>query len=264
MAWLWLGGFRFRGDEVLLLIFMVFIGLHWYVMGMFMTGESPQLSPRVKRQLPQSFLGRVFLTWFNPGPGTGYILVISSLLGALALVLLAVLASDSLGFSSPTRWSSVDTGQILAFGVLGLSYVTVYLGTGLLLTRLLRCFLHVEVLLTVLLQCLLGLMGLFVPWVVQSMWLGDPNYEHFTWIRVPDPLCSLVHLLGRYGLPPEAFLLLVVIPGCALIVFVLNLPAVAREVQQVWIAKPQRVAEEDAELAAQKAPPQPLRTSPWD
>jgi len=262
MAWLWLG--PVRGEEKLLRVFMVFIGLHWYVMGMFMTGESPQLSPRVKRQLPQSFLGRVFLTWFNPGPGTGYVLVISSLLGALAMVLLALAVKPALGFSRLRPWSPVDSGQLLAFGVLGLSYVTIYLGVGLLLTRLLRLFLRVEVLLTVLLQCLLVLLGLFVPWVVQSLWLRNPDYEYFTWIRLPDPLCSLIHVFDGFSLPADALLLLVVVPGLALIVFVLNLPAVAREVQQVRAPKPQRVAEEDAQLAAEKAPTEPARTSPWD
>ena len=69
-AWAWLG--PARGDEELLYIFLCLAGVHWYAMGCFMTGEAPQLSQRVKRRLPQSFLGRTFFTWFNPGPGTGY------------------------------------------------------------------------------------------------------------------------------------------------------------------------------------------------
>jgi hypothetical protein len=268
LAWVWIMDPSVA--DYVLVTYMILIGLHWYVMGMFMTGESPQLSPRVRRQLPQSFLGRVFLTWFNPGPGTGYVLVISSLLGALAMVLLAVVVKESFGLFRPPMGVRIPMGfridarQMLTFGVLGLSYVTVYLGVGLLLTRLLRCIVRVEILLTVLLQCLLTLVGLFVPWVVQSMWLRDPDYFRFTWTRVPDPLCSLTHVMGRSGLPPEALVLLVVVPGFALLILLLNLPAVAREVQQVRIAKPQRVAEEDAELAAQKAPHTPARTSPWD
>jgi hypothetical protein len=296
MAWLWLG--PVQGEEELLLAYMISIGLHWYVMGMFMTGESPRLSPRVKRQLPQSYLGRVFFTWFNPGPGTGYLLVISSLLGAVVMVLVAIAVKPALGFSRIRPWGPVDTTQILAFGVLGLSYVTIYLGVGLLLTRLLRLFLRVEVLLTVLLQVLLVLLGLFVPWVVQAIAIGDPNYASFTWVeaphwvgrlielftrflvgghsvtgvsslpmiplRAPDPICCLAHIFDGRNLPADALLLMVIVPGLALIVFVLNLPAVAREVHQVRAPKPQRVAEEDAQLAAEKAPPQPIRTSPWD
>jgi hypothetical protein len=262
MTWVWLG--PARGEDVLLIVFMIFIGLHWFVMGMFITGESPELSPRVKRQLPQSFLGRVFLTWFTPGPGTGYVLVIASLLGALAMILVAVVVMEVFDFSGLRRSSWLDGGQILAFGVLGVSYITIYLGIGLLLTRLLRRFTRVEVLLTLLIQCLLVLMGLFLPYVVQSFVLQNPHYEEFTLVRMPDPICSLVQVVDRSSLPSEVYLLLVMVPMFALIVFLLNLPWVAREVRQVRIAKPERVAEEDAELAAQKAPAGPVRTSPWD
>ena len=42
----------------------------------FMLGESDGTFARVKRRLPKSFLGRVFFTWFNPGPGTGYLFAV--------------------------------------------------------------------------------------------------------------------------------------------------------------------------------------------
>ena len=44
----------------------------------------------------------------------------------------------------------------------------------------------------------------------------------------------------------------------------MNLPGVVREVRYVRIARPSRVAEEDAELAARSHPAEPVRTSPWD
>ena len=34
----------------------MFSGLHWYAMGIFLIGEPERLSPRVRRDLPQSFL----------------------------------------------------------------------------------------------------------------------------------------------------------------------------------------------------------------
>jgi hypothetical protein len=42
--------------------------IHWSIMGMFLVGESPQLSPRVQRTLPKTSAGRAFLSWFFPGP----------------------------------------------------------------------------------------------------------------------------------------------------------------------------------------------------
>ena len=43
-----------------------------------MLAESPELSPRVQRGLPSTFVGRAFLTWFNPGPGTGFVYAFAS------------------------------------------------------------------------------------------------------------------------------------------------------------------------------------------
>ena len=53
-------------------------GVYWGVMGAFLVGEEAQLSPRARRRLPQSLLGRVVFTWFNPGSGTGYIFCIAN------------------------------------------------------------------------------------------------------------------------------------------------------------------------------------------
>ena len=52
---------------------MMVLGGYWLAMGTLMLGESPELSPRVQRDLPKTYLGRMLLTWFNPGPGTGFI-----------------------------------------------------------------------------------------------------------------------------------------------------------------------------------------------
>ena len=70
--------------------FLILLGLHWYAMGTLMTGESPELSARVKRNLPQSFLGRAMFTWFNPGPGTGYMFALANCAGTVVLILVAV------------------------------------------------------------------------------------------------------------------------------------------------------------------------------
>ena len=66
--------------------------------GTFLTGETAQLSPRAMRQLPQSLLGRMAFTWFNPGSGTGYMF---ALLNLLAVLLVA--AGRSSSGTSPDR-----------------------------------------------------------------------------------------------------------------------------------------------------------------
>ena len=62
--------------------YMVLASLYWFAAGSLMNGESPELSPRVKRRLPTSLVGRAMFTWFNPGPGTGYVFAVCNLIVA--------------------------------------------------------------------------------------------------------------------------------------------------------------------------------------
>jgi hypothetical protein len=260
MSWLWIVE---REPFQALYAFMAFVGLHWYVLGALMTGERPVLSHRVKRQLPQSFLGRAFLTWFNPGPGTGYVFAISGLVAALALVLVAVVAHESFGPWRARSWRPDTVEMLLAFGVLGLSYVTFYLGLGLLVVRLLRKVARVGILLAALIQVLLVLVGSVVPLVIQLM-LPTMRDMDYSLLQITNVFWTLAHIADRSGLPAEAPVLLILVPSMAGIVFLLNLPEIVRSVREVRIAKPGRVAEEDVAEAVRRHPPEPIRKSPWD
>jgi len=260
-AWIWAG--PGRGDDDVLYAGLTLLGLHWYVMGALMTGESPELSLRVRRQLPQSLLGRAVLTWFNPGPGTGYVLAVAGVLGALLLACLAVAFHAALSTEQLQRFTQQEELSVLAFSVLGASYVTFYLGLGLLIIRLLRRVTVVSILLAALIQILLLLLGTAVPLVTQLL-LPDLRDAKYTLLQLPNPFWSLAYVADRSTLSPEVPILLAVVPLAALAVFLLNLRALIAEVQRVRVERPQRVAEEDAQIAARNAPPEPIHTSPWD
>lgn len=55
--------------------------LHWGIAGAWMMGESGIITQRARRTLPDTYFGRLFLTWFNPGAGPGYVLVVLGFLG---------------------------------------------------------------------------------------------------------------------------------------------------------------------------------------
>ena len=87
-----------------------------------MTGESPELSSRVKRKLPQSLLGRALSTWFNPGPGTGYLFALANCAAmfALTVAVAAVLNHFNLAHApkgAERPWTLEEVSRIAWFAV---------------------------------------------------------------------------------------------------------------------------------------------------
>lgn len=56
----------------------------WTLVGALMSAESPAMTPRIRRELPGTFLGRLLLTWLTPGPATGLIFSIATFTVAAA------------------------------------------------------------------------------------------------------------------------------------------------------------------------------------
>lgn len=263
MAWPVLAEFSNNAYWVAMLaVFLAFVGLHWYITGALMTGESPELSLRVRRQLPMSLLGRLFLTWFNPGPATGYVFAVSGMLAALVTVTAAALVGAS-GTVVPRLTGGPSIEGILAFGVLATSYVAIYLGLGLLLLGLLRRIGRTGLMLSALIQILLLLLGCGVPLLIETL-TPQRGAIGYSLLQMSNPFWTIGKVTDSSSVPVETPVLLTILPIVAAIVFAMNLPAIFRELRYVRIAKPLRVAEEDAELAARFAPAQSTRLSPWD
>jgi hypothetical protein len=229
-------------------------------MGIFMTAESPDLSPRVQRGLPKSFLGRVFLTWFNPGPGSGFMFAVGNTLSAGLLAMIGV-AWATLG---PWPGGGTPPAQVLSFAasffLLALGYLIFYLGIGNLLTRLLRLVMNVTIVNVVLLNVLLVVAGCGIPELIR---LTFDYHEHgYTLLHITNPFWTVETVERSAGGGFAGAATLLVLIGAA-IVFLLNLLYAVPEVRLVRIAKPKRMVEEDELLApAQPAPAQP--SSPWD
>ncbi len=248
-------------EEAFLYIMMTIGVFYWAIMGAIMTGEWPELSMRVRRGLPQSFLGRAFLTWFNPGPGTGY------MLACCGVIALSVTACSFLtaGMFSTTggRLTGNDAASVLAFSAVAPAYVIAYLGLGLILVRLLRRFTQGTLLVAVLIQILLVTAGTAGPFVVGSV-LDPSMLSGYSLLQITNPFWSCLHLVDSSPLPRDSGVVLCLVPLAAVLVFLLNLPGILHEVRHVRIAKPVRVAEEDQQLAAIAKPQGPVQISPWD
>lgn len=257
----WMGwGWKYEETYLpeMAIVFLLIVCIHWYVMGMFMTSEAAELSPRVKRELPQSFLGRVFLTWFNPGSGTGYMFAVTSFLAAAALTVAVQQSAFAWGLRTfNTRRISEITG-LLYFSVFACCYLVIYLGLGRLFIRNLRRFFEVNMLAGILLHLGIFAVANLAPLFFQFAVNGEIDGQ-YTLLQAPAPVWTLVEAVIH---PKEQYIdvLLVILPLFAWIVFMFNLTSVAQEVEQQRVVRPSRIEEDDMEL---NPPPEPAPTSPW-
>lgn len=248
MGWFGWGLSQVEEPEMIAAYFIL-TAIHWSAMGVFINTELGELSLRVKRQLPQSFFGRVFLTWFNPGPATGYMFVVANLLAALLVGAGFLLYSEAF----TTRAVRMPWEMVFVFGLLTFSYVVLYLGLGRLIIAGLRRVTQVTLTAAVLFQVLLVLAATGIP---LSIHLMTPELRNdYSLIEISNPFYSLAEVLESKYFSDVVVCLLAVIPLAAAVVFLLSLPAIIAAVHQVRIAKPGRVVEEDAELEALRAAP---------
>jgi hypothetical protein len=225
--------------------------IHWYFMGMIMNGERPQLSNRAKRRLPQSFLGRAMLTWFNPGPGTGYVFAVLNLAAVTAMVLALIAFAES----NPNWISGPSSGfggtppamirEATYICILGSGYVVFYLGFGRLVIALLRRVAAVGMFLAVLIQILIFLIGTFAPPVIDEV-TGNRFNEFRCW-HVAS-IGSTMSDLNRQLMAGGSIVVVAVVFFGALSIFLLNLPGIMAELRQVRTESPQRVIEEEEAL----------------
>lgn len=259
MAWV----FIFEERELdILTVYMMFVLFNWYILGIFLTGESPELSPRVRRQLPQSFAGRLFFSWFNPGSGSGLVFTLSNVLGAVALCVGTYFVMQYV-FTGNWNGRSFNDAfyRFLYTVVLGPAYLLCYLGAGRLLVLLLRRAFHLEIFVVACIHVFLLVLGCLGPWIVKNSIDAFRNFDYML-IEITNPLAIFIEVFDR-RVPVEGFIVLCTVPAVATLIFCCNLPSIVRELQMVRLARPQRVLEEDAELN----PPvvaEPAYVSPFD
>ncbi len=265
------------GEPEILMGLIFFSALFWYACGVYLTGEAGMLSPRVKRDLPRSILGRAYLTWFMPGPGTGYMFVLANMLAVSLLTLLPYHAigeamrntataragagmSPNMAFYGPLqKWLS--TSEFLEAAAVAMCYLAIYLGIGALIIRWLRKYVEVKLALPLVVNVILMMFGCITPWILQ---MTSPTLRRSGWtlLQIPNAVWTLVEVCFGNG-PVQIEVLLLALGGGAILVWLLNLLPLLDELRQVRVAPPQRVQAEDEAIAAEFAVPDGPK-SPWD
>jgi len=254
----WMGFAWIASDFILLplLLLATFAAAYWYVMGTLLTAERPGMSQRVKRRLPRSFLGRVFFSWMNPGPASGYMFVVANATTIVVICFLGMTVS-ALSGKGPGPWPGADALFYLL--IVGWAYLVAYLGLGMLIVGVVRRVAVVTMLASILIHFLVLLAGSGIPTAVQLMSV-ELRYVEYSLLQITNPIWSLMHL-AEGGVPPESQVLILIIPAAAVCVLLLNLRGVVRELREVRVAPPPRVLEDEAEL---HPAPAPMPTNPWD
>ncbi len=268
-AYVWI-----RADTEEPLYFLLsFSAVYWMLMGGIMISETGELSPRVRRQLPQTALGRSIFQWFNPGSAVGYMLAIVTTLGICITTFLVAESAWILNLEGYlTFGGGAEDSRIRQFAILTFFYVAAYLGVSRLIVVLIRQKIEVTLFLSFAITFLLSISGAIFPFLVDLVArdFGVPQYGlvHITNWAFTLTECADKGIFGPISFsaagPPTYNLNgCLIIAGSSLIIF-LNVLLGTDEFVEEREATPARVQEDEIELHPQLGPDPNAPQNPWD
>jgi hypothetical protein len=222
------------GTEVAIVILFGFFGV-WMAVGALICGERGVISPRARRTLPKTFLGRVLLTWLSPGAGLGY--VFSVIVFASIALYLAVLTAEI----SPYSRASVGLDNLFACAFALTCFYAFYVGLCRLVMLLIGRRASAPMVLSVSLLIVLLMAIQLGPYFLASYWndFANVNYE---WHQTFNIFLAMRALLSNAWI---TFLgNLITLALAALAIFGLNLMLSTKDVMILRMIAPARVLQE--------------------
>jgi hypothetical protein len=227
--------------------------IFWFVMGWMLTSEWPHLSRRMLRTLPDSGLGRICLTWLNPGPNTGFVFAVGSLTAVLA-----GLMYFTLQLGPAANWPGRE--PLIYFLILAWCYAVFFLGFGKLLVALCRTVTFVQLSAGFLLHLVIFLIACGIPQVVYLMTPSLRMGDQFSFLQITNPVWVLFSVINSWPIA-DANILVLVVGSAAMLMLVLNMRTITADVSYRPRMLPERVQEDEAELhPVLEAGP----TNPWE
>ncbi len=208
------------------------LGIYWAIMGALLSGEIDTLSPRVRRSLPQTGLGRVLGTWFTPGGSTGYLFSISTLAVAIGTVVLAY-----------SMQGAAINDEVYVFALLIVLYAVSYLGATRIILRSTSRWTHPGPLGSLVITITLLVFGTILPTICQLLaWrvFGDD----YTMLQAPNWAWSLAASLNSRSADSVAGTG-IVMAGVSIVLLLTHLMIAAKQVGQHHMSAPKRVREEE-------------------
>jgi ABC-type transport system involved in cytochrome c biogenesis permease component len=232
--------------------------VYCWTVGSFLVGEHAELSPRVRRQLPQSFIARVLLTWFNPGSGTGYFFTLINLGLALVAMLVSVYRLEWMFATAVRPWNA---GNIEEFALAAWLYMVCYLGVGRLIVLAAGNRVPNGVVFSFLMQVVLVTFGTLIPLVIQFSLFYTHDAE-YTPLQATNPFWTLAEIVSSSRYTGYYTVSLLFLTAFAALMVLIHFFSTVREIEQTRMSAPQRVLEEEAAFLAARTPVR--KKNPWD
>ncbi len=217
----------------MLVLLLAAAASHCYLCGAVMIGESSVLPPRVRRGLPKSILGKVFLTWFNPGSGTGYTFIVLVFGTITVFYCAAVIIQQTFSVPAINMMFGWDSLRLLTFGLGLLFYFVIYLGITRLVLLTVKNRHRYGAVMPVLLNVVIVTLGCAVPVLIAS-WREGFNRVEYSMLQITNWQWTLYELANDGGI--WAPLVIGYLACGALIVFGLNLRTMAGELRVTPVA----------------------------
>jgi ABC-type transport system involved in cytochrome c biogenesis permease component len=221
------------------------------IVGSMMSAESPTMTPRIRRELPGTFLGRLFLTWLTPGPATGLVFsVVTLAVAAIALHLLLMRAIP------PGSWMASQIDQHRKLVMLVIPYLMFALVGVRCIISFLRSRNPVNPRVGIAAMAVMLLLMALIPYAI-GMHLNDyRQFEYSAWQS--SNWIWTINLSMAGTLDPVAGYL-VLGAGCG--AFLVHLLLLGQRVLPQRLATPERVLEEYRRMAGW-VPPAEEETDP--
>lgn len=180
---------------------MAILGFIWTFSSALMVAERPTITPRIRRELPSSFLARLFLTWLTPGPTTGLVFSIA------AIAILMVMQQASLSWITSQGYMIGPTGMQVKrlfddVGILYPAYLISYLVVVRLVMWAVRLRNNPRVEIGIAALVVVAVMAALIPYSVQ---LHFNDYQQLTYDpiwQVTNWAFTITTAMDR-GIPPE-------------------------------------------------------------
>ncbi len=213
--------------------------------GALMTGELGVISPRARRTLPQTFLGRIMLTWFYPGAGMGYVFLCCM----FAALYLTMCASEI--YYSLNLQLRIGRSSLVVVGYLFVCYLVGYLGLNRLLIFGIARYMPARMLGAFALMTVLLLLTHIIP-LVLAFYFNDYREFDYEWHQALNIIWTCNEAAQGLSVPIEVSLVILTLGS--LTIFGLNLITCTRDVMLVRVAEPPRVQEEHSEAKPDVTP----------